>query len=435
MKIITVLLALLMGVSLVACAAPAEFDEQTLKDGSVACVTAMQSGDFDAVIKKLSPATAAQLRSDALKKAWDDTTAPLGKFQEDGAIHFIDNKTSASVDVVSIYENAGLKSSFIYNAKGQIDGLWLKTIPAEIIAQTTDKFEEIPVRVGSGQNKLDGMLTLPKGTENPPAAILVQGSGPSDMNETIVANKPFEDFAHGLAEQGIATLRYHKRTYQYPQETKPEEITIEFEVLSDAAAAVELLKNTSGIDNQKIFVLGHSLGGMLAPKIAQDNNLAGLVCLAGSPRTLQDLILDQNKAAISSMTDKTDVQKQALLLQVQSEVQKAKDIKDTNDKSQPLGISAKYWYSLNQIDTPKIASKLSIPMFFLQGTQDFQVSAEVDFEAWQALELKNAQFQLYDGLNHLFMQSDGTKSVEEYNKKSTVSPQVIADIAEFIKSN
>ncbi|MEG0252450.1 MAG: dienelactone hydrolase family protein, partial [Christensenellaceae bacterium] len=101
----------------------------------------------------------------------------------------------------------------------------------------------------------------------------------------------------------------------------------------------------------------------------------------------------------------------------------------------PLGISAKYWYSLNQIDTPKIASKLSIPMFFLQGTQDFQVSAEVDFEAWQALELKNAQFQLYDGLNHLFMQSDGTKSVEEYNKKSTVSPQVIADIAEFIKSN
>ncbi|MEF9990022.1 MAG: hypothetical protein RR716_05880 [Christensenellaceae bacterium] len=61
MKIIAVLLALLMGVSLVACAAPAEFDEQTLKDGSVACVTAMQSGDFDAVIKKLSPATAAQL--------------------------------------------------------------------------------------------------------------------------------------------------------------------------------------------------------------------------------------------------------------------------------------------------------------------------------------------------------------------------------------
>ncbi|MDY3004801.1 MAG: alpha/beta fold hydrolase, partial [Christensenella hongkongensis] len=298
-----------------------------------------------------------------------------------------------------------------------------------------DAYEEKEVSVGEGEFALSGILTLPKGAGNYPAVLMVHGSGAQDMNETIGAagNQPFADIAHGLAEQGVASLRYNKRTLQYPDEPQdPQKLTIEYEVLDDAAAGAQLLKSTQGVDPDHIYVLGHSLGGMLAPKITEQNGLNGLISLAGSPRTLEDILYDQSMDEIEKQ-GLTGDKKDAYVSQLNLLIDQAKNAKQ-GDSNVILNAPGNYWYSLNSIDTPDIAKSLSVPMLFLQGGADFQVYPEKDFNEWKTLLAgkPNVEFRLYPNLNHLFMQSSGEKSLAEYDGKANVDPQVITDIAQWV---
>ena len=128
------------------------------------------------------------------------------------------------------------------------------------------------------------------------AVVLVQGSGPHDWDETIGPNKPFRDLAWGLASQGIAVLRYDKRTKVYGAKIQDlmATFTVKEETIDDALAAVALLRRNAQVNPQQIMVLGHSLGGYLLPRIgAADPGIAGLIMLAGMTRKLEDTILDQ----------------------------------------------------------------------------------------------------------------------------------------------
>ncbi|MCL6460177.1 MAG: DUF3887 domain-containing protein, partial [Gorillibacterium sp.] len=144
---------------------------------------------------------------------------------------------------------------------------------------------EEDVIVGQGTPyALNGTLTLPKSSASSgllSAVVLVQGSGPSDRDETVGGYKPFRDIAYGLAEQGIAVLRYEKRTWVYGKTYTPEtaaKLTVKEETVDDAIAATKILKNDPRIDPSRVYVIGHSLGGMLAPRIdAEGGNFAGLV--------------------------------------------------------------------------------------------------------------------------------------------------------------
>ncbi len=156
-------------------------------------------------------------------------------------------------------------------------------------------FHEQPITVGDAPWLLSGTLTLPNGIGPFPAVVLVAGSGPQDQDETILANKPFKDIAWGLASRNIAVVRYNKRTLQYAKEL-PTEFTVNEETVIDARAAAALLSKQPAIDPRRIFVLGHSLGGTLAPRIAQgDAGIAGLIILAGGTRPFERTLVEQLK--------------------------------------------------------------------------------------------------------------------------------------------
>ncbi|MDD5934189.1 MAG: alpha/beta fold hydrolase, partial [Clostridiales bacterium] len=292
------------------------------------------------------------------------------------------------------------------------------------------------IKVGSGEYLLDGIMTIPKNVEKPPVVILVQGSGPSDMDETIGANnnKPFRDIAQGLAEKGIATIRYNKRFQQYG-DSVTERVTIADEVLDDVSSAIELAKKSDVLDTSRIFVLGHSLGGMLSPKIATDHpEVAGIIALAGSPRHLEDIIYDQNKYFLDLDETISQEDKESMLETVQTYVDQVKNLSEEDLATPILDVTGYYWKSLNEIDTPTLVKNLKIPMLFLQGSADFQVFADKDFVEWQNI-LKgheNAQFIQYEGLNHLFMQTTGEKDPSDYDYKNNVDHKVIDDIANWI---
>ena len=154
---------------------------------------------------------------------------------------------------------------------------------------------DIEVQIGD-RNDLPGTLTLPRGAGPFPVVVLVHGSGAHDRDETIGANKPFRDIAHGLAERGIAVLRYEKRTYRYRRLLSDEQFTIDRETTYDALQAIAYLRQSRFIDHRRIFVLGHSQGGMLAPRIAgRAPDVAGVILLAAPARPLLDLLVEQHR--------------------------------------------------------------------------------------------------------------------------------------------
>jgi dienelactone hydrolase len=303
-----------------------------------------------------------------------------------------------------------------------------------------DSFLEVDVTVGSDEWKLPGTLTLPKGNGAFPAVILIHGSGPQDRDESIGPNKPFKDIAIGLASNGIAVLRYEKRTKEYQQKMPKinTSITLKEEVTDDVLSASELLRKTEKIDQNRIFLLGHSLGGMLIPALGMlDKNTAGLIVMAGSTRPLEDLIVDQTKYIFSLNNEMSDKEKEAqmtiLLKQVGRIRQKDYNI-NTPGSELPLCIPPAYWQDLQKYNAGETAKSLKQPLLVLQGERDYQVK-KIDFDGWKScLKVKNVKYMLYPKLNHLFMEGQGKCTPQEYFIESHVADYVIYDIAAWINS-
>ncbi len=284
-------------------------------------------------------------------------------------------------------------------------------------------------------HQLAAVITTPKDGNSFPIVVLVHGSGPNDMDETIGPNKPFKDIAAGLAVNGIASVRYVKRTVIYPHEFS-KAYTVKEEVLDDALQAIALAKTVEGVDTKQIYVLGHSLGGMLAPRIATlAPDLKGIILAAAPARSLSDLIIEQNKYMVAKSKDTTAAMQQNLQKAI-TEIEKTKITKLGKMKpdSLLLGLPASYWVDLNSYNQVETAKKLKQRIFILQGGYDFQVT-ETDFNLWkEALGSNtNVSFKLYPDFNHLFSQQEEKGTVLQYQKPGNVEQRTIEDLANWIK--
>lgn len=392
--------------------------------------------EFKKVVENSTEEVKKQISEEYLKSVWQSTVEALGAYIDIYSQDMESEDDKTIVKTVMKFEENGLLLTLSYNKEQQVKGLWFSYQSLEEENVESEKFTEYDISVGSSDLSLEGKLTLPNGVSKPPVVILVQGSGTTDLDETVgaVGNKPFRDIAHRLAERGIASIRYNKRFYQYADQAT-DHFTIYDEVLNDVSYAIDLAAADDRVDGSKIYIIGHSLGGMLAPKIATDNpEVAGIVSLAGTPRNLEDLIFDQAKDAMDLQTNLTEEDKIYAIGQYEEMIKSIKNLDNGNLGEAILGVTGYYWKSLNEIDTKSLVQELTIPMLFLQGSEDFQVYADVDFEEWKTI-LKgneNASFVLYDGLNHMFMKSNGLSDAKEYDIKGSVDVNVIEDIAEWI---
>ena len=305
--------------------------------------------------------------------------------------------------------------------------------PAASVAASPGPPTQAPARQRElviGDHRLPGILTLPRAEGPFAAVVLVHGSGPSDRDETIGPNKPFQDLAAGLASHGIATLRYDKRTLKFASEfAPPATYTLEQEVLADARAAVAVLAATPEIDRRRIFVLGHSLGGTLAPRIAaHESRVAGLIILAGATRPFDELVVEQIKTAAPGNA--------ALAAQAARFAAAFRDpALAPGDTIEFLGakMSGSYCIDLRSSDPAATAATLRLPMLILQGERDYQVTM-ADLDGWKrALAGRSdVMFRTYASLNHLFMAGTGPASPADYQVAGHVAAAVIDDIAGWL---
>jgi len=290
---------------------------------------------------------------------------------------------------------------------------------------------------------LNGLLTMPEHTDKPvPAVVFVHGSGSSNMDEKVYKLTPFKDLAEDLAKHGIASVRYDKRSFAhgFKMVRAKTPITVKEETIEDAVLAAELLRNDDRIDAENIFIVGHSMGAMLAPRIdAEGGNFKGLILMAGSLRTLEQIMLGQNADMLAASKGlvrwaiKKQVAKFEKLFDGMYELsdEAAKKIKMGG------GTTLYYFKEMGEHPASEYLSKLEKPILIMQGSEDFQAKVDPDYIGYQNL-LKgrnNVSFKLYEGLNHCFVPSvygDIMKVKQEYNVERHIGEEVIGDIASWI---
>jgi dienelactone hydrolase len=297
------------------------------------------------------------------------------------------------------------------------------------------RFHEIKVTVGRAPWALPGFLTIPDGKGPFPAVVLVAGSGPEDADETIGPNKPFKDLAWGLASRGIAVLRYAKRTYEYPRQCAAlPDFTVKQEYVEDAQAALALLAAWPDIARGRIFVLGHSEGGTVAPRIASSPLAAGMIALAGAAQPLERSVVMQLKYLASLHPPRATP---AMVHQAEAD---AKAIESPTlspgARVQLVGatLPGAYVLDLRGYDPARAAAALGKPVLVLQGGKDYQVT-RVDYRLWQRglAGDRRATFHFYPTLSHEFMPVAGQPSPADYAIPGHVAAPVVADIAAWVR--
>ena len=286
--------------------------------------------------------------------------------------------------------------------------------------------------------ELPGILTVPKGEGPFPAVILLQGSGASDKDESVGKLKPFRDLAEGLAEKGVAVYRFDKRSYVYGMEMMTSrQITLADEYLEDAVNAVQLLARQNRIDPNRIFLLGHSLGGNAIPAAARELENApakacGFIMMAASPRPLDVLMREQYDFLYSLMPEIT-AEQQAEKDAMFAELDKLQDLDALTEDDTVAGVYSAYWKWLADYDILQAAKDITRPVLLLQGEEDYQVTLE-DFGIWKdALsEKENWRMISYPGLTHVFTAGRKTEGAEVYTRPDRMDARVIQDIADFI---
>ena len=329
------------------------------------------------------------------------------------------------------FANQNINFRIIINSSGLVSGFF--QLPGAVTWQRPEysqpaSFKERDVTVGEGEWKLPGTLSVPVGAGPFPAIVLVHGSGPNDRDETVGGAKVFKDLAEGLASRGIVVLRYEKRTLQYRARIAAiKNYTVQDETVDDAVNALATVRAQPEVNGSRVFVLGHALGGYVAPRIAeQDGKLAGIVLMAANARPLEDLLVDQ--VTYMGITGKQLENAKA----TQANVKKL----GPGDEDSPslAGVPASYWLDLKGYDPAAAAKKLGIPMLILQGERDYQVTM-ADFALWKAAagSSKGVAMKSYPALNHLFVAGEGKSLPAEYGRPGHVAPEVIEEIAKFVK--
>ncbi len=412
-------------------------NDETLTELAKKYVSDLMEANYDAAYNNYPHDAAMEgaVSAAAYKSMIENLVNSNGTFVKLGESYSFDASGYTVVDVPVVMEKENINIEIYFDKEGKIAGV--KFVPYQKKMETTTMPEGIVEQelaaVVNGY-ELGGTLTLPTEGGNFPCVVLVHGSGPNDRDETLLTNKPFRDIAWELAARGIAVYRYDKGTYVYPENfVSGYDLTIYDETIDDAVEIVKMLQHTDSINPDKVYVLGHSLGGYAMPRIAENaEGAAGYILMAGSARAPHTMIPEQYEYLLGLDGEISDNDK-ATLDALDAETQKILNIDDYDEAQAFMGMPKAYIQDLIAYDPIETASSIEKPVLVLQGERDYQVTM-TDYNMWLDAygNSDNWSFKLYPMLNHIMMSGEGAPSNADYSVTGNVDESVIEDIASFI---
>lgn len=305
-------------------------------------------------------------------------------------------------------------------------------------------YKEESVSFTNAQYTFNGTLTLPENyTKNTPVVLMVTGSGQQDRDEELFSHKPFAVIADALARQGIASLRYDDRGWGDNSVNFADFTTDDFR--QDAAAALPLLRKRFN----KVGILGHSEGGTIAMMLAAEGKADFIVSLAGMVISGKETLIMQNHQAMTAIGLPKEMVDSYCngISKALDEIASGKKASEINIDDVPQALKPITIKALQQADTPyirhfltvdvgKLLPKIKCPVLALNGTKDTQVDCDANTTRIEkGLALCKHSIKKIDGVNHLF-QHCNTGIVTEYQQiEETISPEVLQEVAKWIKLN
>lgn len=332
----------------------------------------LDAGRYGDALAMTTPRMQEGLGNGKLESTWEALPKQLGARNARSAVRGeVVNGASIVTSTLS-FAMLPLDARISFDAENKIGGFWI--VPAQVATEvhepeSTATWREIEFPVGEGKYALPGSLTLPRGGEPFAAVVLVHGSGAHDRDSTLGPNKPLRDLAHGLAAHGIAVLRYEKRTKVHPEQFADGKFTVDEETVNDALLATAALRARSDIDATRVFVAGHSLGAMMAPRIGErDPKIAGLILLAAPALRLEDTVVRQMRW-LYALDSQGSSEAMATISQLERQRDVIKKLSTTTPVGEPLmlNLPASYWRDLNTYDPIVSAGAITQPMLILQG--------------------------------------------------------------------
>lgn len=387
----------------------------------------LRAGEYDAQAASVDPATPPGVFSaEALRRIWEGVTVRVGPLASTYPRRSFPVAGKHAVELDATFARAPVSIRLVMDDEGRLAGIFFSDIAGPPAYADTATFSERELTVGDAAWPLPAILTLPVGAGPFPAVVLVHGSGPGDRDEAVGGVRPFRDLAWGLASRGIAVLRYDKRTYVHGARMR--DVDLEQEVLADALAALDSARAAPAVDPRRVYVLGHSLGGYLAPTIARrDGRLAGAILLAVPTVPLSALNADQFHY-LASLEPTVSPQLQAMVALADS--LKAGTVPD---RGNVFGAPLRYWREVDAVRPVEVARDMPTPLLVLQGGRDYQVPAG-ELEKWrQGLAGRpGVTLREFPVLNHLFVAGMGRSTPAEYALPGNVDVQVVNAIAAWI---
>ena len=418
---------------------PARTNAQMIPDPWHGAATAflwqLERGAFDSAAASVTELPGNPMSAERLEQIWGQLRGQVGSLRQLSPVGDTLVDTMRVVDLDARFERAPLRLRVSLTPARRIAGFFV--IPGASSAPVppppyvdTSTFRDVDVTIGDGRWRLPGTLSLPATDARAPVVVLVHGSGPNDRDGTAGSSKPLRDLAWGLASRGIAVLRYDKRTFAHRGAMAADSVTLAAEVIDDALAAIALARGRPETDSARVFVLGHSLGGLLAPEIAaRDGRLTGAILMAAPARSILE-VLPEQLDYIASLA-RSDAERDQIAAMRASVTALAAGTLAAD--SIVLGAPAYYWREVASVDPVARARAIETPLLILQGARDYQSTME-DFARWREglAGRDGVTMKSYPALNHLFIAGTGRATPAEYAGGGIVAEEVIADIATWI---
>ena len=405
-------------------------ERDSLETEAVEIVDALADGRIEDVHDRVAPTWAEALNPGVLEQFWMGYTAIGGPFER---VDDAEETTRYGYDAVELdleFERGEHAMVLLFD-----DGL-VDLLPDDEYRPPTyaaDDADRDSIVVERSDCQMAGTLTRPSNADDAPGVVLVHGSGPTDAEHTIGATKIFEDLALGLAEHGVATLQYDKRTWACEGGLEPAEQTVDAVAVDDALEAATVVREADGVDPDRVVIVGLSLGGLLTPRILErDPDLAGGVALAAPIRSFQTLIGEQ----FAYLAQVGEYERPEVAAQYEEWHDRIDDLDagEYDDGEVIFDYPGALYRSLDEYDHVETARELDRPLYFLQGERDYQVTVDDDFAGWQEAlaDRPDTAFDSYDELNHLFTPGEGPSVQFEYLLANSVDRRVVDDVADWI---
>lgn len=380
------------------------------------------------------------MSADKMEQARKSLELQLGALESLGTAWFADEvQTYRRYRVPALLERDTMDVLVVVDAQGQIAGFSLVPFVEQLTEEPTAPGPESEIQIGEGENTLPGTLTLPAGDGPFAAVVIVHGSGPHDRDGTLGPNKPLRDIAWGLAERGVAALRYEKRSKHAPQSLVAlgDAFTLEHETIADAQEAVRTLQRHEAIRSDAVFVVGHSLGGTAVPRIARmEPPPAGVVSLAGMTLPFTGKIVAQTEYIVNADGLLTEAERDHLesIRELAGKITTALADPASDPSGYLMGAPIGYYRDLQENSPVELARKAEAPILVLQGDRDYQVTLE-DFALWSdaLADQPFACLVRYPDLNHFFQSGEGPSTPADYQVRASVAAAPLDDLAAWIR--